>query len=264
MAMKLSEGLPDDIVSQVDRLEVNRHGDQPGSHMVTESINGHVAPGASYRLEADGFLSAVPEDAPTPSAVVNDTPPPNVRISGAWRGGDGSKATDGNILGGVGTLIVNEADVAIPEAPCTAVALGFYGAALLSVGDILSFDTNANMPVTVMEIGSNYTDGFLHLEEKGGGTYLEHHDRPHLHVPLNRESAGHMLYARQDGDSYLISGFRIPHGKAVYSTPHVLHADAYLIGRYTVIYSLTDNFSNVVFRSEDGTLVNASVGYKVT
>ena len=170
------------------------------------------------------------------------------------------QSTDGNILGAVGTLIVNEADVAIPEAPCTAETLGFYGVAMLSVADVFSFETNVNMPVTVMEIGPNYTDSFLHLEKKGGGSYLEHHDRPHLHVPLNSEAAGHMLYARREGDSYLISGFRIPHGKALYSAPHVLHADAYLIGRYTVIYSLTDNFSNVVFRSEDGALVNATVG----
>ena len=257
--MKLSAGLPEDIVSQVDRLAVDRRGELPDSHMITESIDGHVAPGISYRLEGDGFLTAVPESAPPPKVIANDTEPPHVRISGVWRGGDGLQATDVNILGGVGTLVVNEAVIAIPEAPCTAQTLGFYGAALLSVDDVFSFESNANMPVTVMEIGPNYTDGFLHLEEKGGGSYLEHHDRPHLHVPLNPEAAGHILYACQKGDSYLISGFRIPHGKAVYSTPHVLHADAYLIGRYMVIYSLTNNFSNVVFRLEDGALVNATV-----
>jgi hypothetical protein len=40
----------------------------------------------------------------------------------------------------------------------------------------------------------------------------------------------------------------------------VLHADPYLIGRYLVIYSVTENFSNVVFRAPDGGMVDVRVG----
>ena len=134
--------------------------------------------------------------------------------------------------------------------------LGFYGARLIQPGDPFEFDGGANLPIVRMEIGAGYAEGFLQVASKGGGAYLEHHDRPHLHMPLDENAGGYMLLGRRDGEDYLVSAFPIPSGSAIYTPPDVLHADSYLIGNYLVVYSLTENFSNAVLRAPGGGMVS--------
>ena len=264
--MEIAPNLPTDLVGQIDRLRVDRRGQLPDSFMITESIVSHVAPDTGCRLEQAGFTpletagDAVECAHELPQVSDNPEMPPHTRLSGTWDDGAGVETASANILGNVGTLTLDRAELHIAEAPTTPVALGYYGACLLSVGDEFRFDTSVNLPVTLMHIGPGYARGYLHVEDLGGGSYLEHHDRPHLHLPLDAAAAGFIVLGRRAGDDYLVSAFRIPFGSAVYTPPQVLHADPYLIGRYLVIYSVTENFSNVVFRAPDGGMVDVRVG----
>lgn len=267
--MQVVAGLPDDILRDVEHLEVDRRGEADDAFMVTYEIVGHVAPGQVYRIAEKAVIAAPGAGvAPTARDIHQDAPPPpHLRVSGAWDNSVSVETEQANILGDVGILTLDTDKIVIPEAPCTPEMLGFYGGRLLGPGETFEIEANANLPVTRMEIGAGYADGYLHVAAKGGGAYLENHDRPHLHMPLDEDAGGYLILGRKDdsgdgsgnGADYLVSAFRIPYGSAVYTPPEVLHADPYLTGNYLVVYSVTENFSNAVLRASDGGVV--SVGF---
>lgn len=259
--MRVVEGLPDDILRNVDSLSVDRRGEGRDAFMVTYEIIGHVAPETAYCVSGSGVSTADDTKAVSGSAKARSPSivPPHLRISGDWDNSVAIETEQANILGDVGVLTIDTGEIVIPEAPTTPEMLGYYGGCLLSTGDTFRFDTHANLPVARMEIGPGYADGYLHLASKGGGAYLEHHDRPHLHLPLDEAAGGHLLLGRREGDDYLVSAFRIPFGSAIYTPPDVLHADPYLTGNYLVVYSVTENFSNAVLRTSDGGTVSVRI-----
>ena len=259
--MELADGLPAAILADVDHLTVDRRGTGKDAFMVTYRIDAHVSPGIQYIL-APGKLIEQPDAGPAGSGTrPTATPeaPPHIRLSGHWNTDIVVETEEANILGDVGILTLGESTVSIPEAPATAEMMAYYGACLLKMGDTVCFEADADLPVTLMEIGAGYVDEYLHVASKGGGSYLEWHDRPHLHMPLDDQAAGYLLLGRRDGEDYLVSGFRIPFGYAVYMPPDVLHADPYLVGNYLVIYSVTKNFSNAVLRDPDGRVVDVRI-----
>ena len=101
-----------------------------------------------------------------------------------------------------------------------------------------------------MNIGETYVEHYLKVPKLGGATYIEYHDRPHFHLPLNRSASGHMVLGHFKGNEYILSAFKIPFGYGIYTPPELLHADAYLIGRYMVVYSITEHFSTVLFKNK--------------
>lgn len=259
--MEVADGLPPAILADVEHLAVDRRGAGKDAFMVTYRIDGHVAPGVPYMLTPGKLVAAaddsVAEAGTRPSAAVET--PPRARLSGNWNTDVAVETEQANILGDVGILTLDTATVSIPEAPPTAGMMAYYGACLLNMGETVRFETDADLPVALMEIGAGYVGEYLHVAEKGGGSYLEWHDRPHLHMPLDADAGGHLILGRRDGEDYLVSAFRIPFGSAVYMPPEVLHADPYLVGNYLVIYSVTENFSNAVLRSPDGGVVDVRI-----
>ena len=251
--------LPDDIRRTVDQIVVDRCGNDPGTFMRTEAVPGHVAPAMAYRVTSEGL---VPAAAKSEEAVAIDpgTPPPHVRVRGHWNRTETVAAGDANIFGGLGTLTLPAPALTIPEAPPTASALGFYGARLLRVGDAVRFETDRNLAITHTNFGPAYAANFLQVADKGGGAFVEHHDFPHLHMPLEPSAHGHFLLGRQDGDDYLLSAFPIPPNTALYTPPGALHADPFLVGRYLFVYGVTEAHSTVVFRTGEDGLVATRIG----
>lgn len=271
--MRIAEGLPDDILRDVDRLKVNRRGEAVDAFMVTHEIVGHVAPGRVYCIGEHGIVDAPlnssanssansPAEAPpmVDAAAQGSTFPPHLRLSGEWDSSVAVETEQANIFGDIGTLTLDSADIVIPAAAAISEMLGFYDARLLIAGEPFAFDTPVDLPIIHMEVGASYTTGFLEVASKGGGPFLEHHDRPHLHIPLDEEAGGYLILGRRassnDGADYLVSGFRIPFGSALYTPSDVLHADPYLTGNYLVVYGLTENFSNAVLRAPGGGMVS--------
>ena len=108
------------------------------------------------------------------------------------------------------------------------------------------------LPITVMNIGQNYAKHYLLHENKGGGSYLEYHDVPHFHMPLNEKSCGHIILGKIINDICHLSAFKIPYGYAIYIKPNVIHCDGFLVGDYLVVYTITDKYSTVLLKNDNG------------
>ena len=243
-----------------DRIKVNRTGDHVQSFMVTDEVLGTVEPRKRYRITINGLVLTDANNSESFKQKRQIQTPANVQFHGAWITTDDGKATDANILGGSGTLQINQTELCIPQVVATAENLSFYGAKLVQLGDIIEFETTETLPVTITRVGSSYVEHYLKLENKGGGAYIEYHDRPHLHLPTDKSSSGSMIIGHSLGNKYTLSAFKIPFGYGIYTPPNLLHADAFLIGKFLVIYSVTDHFSTVIFRTPDRELVDVHTG----
>jgi len=244
-----------------NNIKVKRIGDVPHSFMVTEDIIGCVKPGKHYKATLKG-LNETDEKI---GLAVNSKTKETIKyraVTGNWFPAKTNECSDANLLGGFGTLEIDEKTLEIPEVLATMKSLAFYGAKLIKINDVFQFETNEELPVTIMNIGKNYVQGYLKIPHLGGGTYIEHHDRPHFHLPIEPSSSGHMIIGDIKDEVYRLSAFRIPYGFGIYTPPNLLHADAYLIGRYVVVYSVTDDYSTVLFKTKSDKLVDVSIQKK--
>lgn len=253
-ALALTRNLPDDLIQAIPVLMVNRQGDSENAYMRTENFLGHVEPDRSYRLTLAGFAEAEGEEpAPLPESVE----PPHCILNGTWNEAVDLTIRDANILGGNGRYILpeGEEELVVPVAPATAEHLAYYGSQLLKLGEVTRFVSRDNLPVTITSVGRDYPEGYLLRPEKGGGAYLEVHDRPHFHMPLEEDAGGYLIIGKRDADGVQrVSAFQVPFGYGIHMAPWAIHSDAYLVGRYMVIYSATPEFSTVILRKADGSL----------
>ena len=243
---------------EYDNIKVKRIGDDPHSFMVTEDIIGCVKPEKYYKATLKGLGET---DAKI-DLVVNSKTKETIKyreVTGKWFPAKKNEYNDANLLGGFGTLEIDETTLEIPEVLATEQSLAFYGAKLIKINDVLQFETNEELPVTIMNIGKNYVEDYLKIPNLGGGTYIEHHDRPHFHLPIEPSASGHMIIGDIKDEVYRLSAFRIPYGFGIYTPPNLLHADAYLIGRYIVVYSVTEDYSTVLFKTKNDKLVDVSI-----
>eukprot|EP00386_Alphamonas_edax_P002750 GDKI01008377.1.p1 GENE.GDKI01008377.1~~GDKI01008377.1.p1 ORF type:complete len:336 (+),score=73.63 GDKI01008377.1:63-1070(+) len=255
--------LPADIAKDLSALVVDRQG-APGAFMTTKKLMGHVVPNKSYGISLDGFeysevngkkpvLKGPPKPVDPGSYV-----PPQVVVKAKWVHDTQHFGEDDgcNILGKNEALFLDTTGIVVPEAPATKEALGYYGACLLQVGrggDRIEFecDARASLPVFMMDVGENYLEGYLLDRQKGGGVYIEYHDRPHFHMPTSPASRGHLLLGKKiDEETYAFSAIPVPYGHAVYMPPWVLHDDGFLIGEYLVVYSVAPIFSTAIIRQQ--------------
>ena len=243
----------------IDRIKVNRAGDNAQSFMITDDIIGTVEPGKRYQIALNGLVPTDADVSDNFNERIRGQAPANVKFRGSWITTDDKNATDSNILGGLGTLQIDQTELGVPGVKATAKGLSYYGAKLVKVGAVIEFETNAILPVTLMRVGCAYVDHYLKVEHKGGGAYIEYHDRPHLHLPTNESATGYMIIGHSLGDEYMLSAFEIPFGYGIYTPPNLLHVDAFLIGNFLVVYSVTDQFSTVIFRSRNQQLVDLGI-----
>jgi len=99
-----------------------------------------------------------------------------------------------------------------------------------------------------MNIGKSYEDDYLKIENLGGGSYIEYHDRHHFHLPLDSKAEGHMIIGCIKDRKYTLSANKIPFGYGIYTPPNLLHPDAYLTGRYIIVYSVAKHFLTVLLK----------------
>lgn len=246
--------LPEDLKQDASILTVNRIGNSEQAFMRTEGYLGYAEPNKTYRLSFDGMH-------PTSTMDVAELPqpirPPCSYLTGEWQSQVDLTIKDANILGGNGRYLLpeNEEALTINIAETTAEHLAYYGCHLVAVGDAVSFDSTGNLPLTITSVGATYPQDYLLNPELGGGAYLEVHDRPHFHMPMDASCGGFLIIGkRNDKSKDEVSAFKIPYGFGVHMAPWVIHSDAYLVGRYMVIYSATPEFSTVIVRRSNGEL----------
>ncbi len=252
---RINPSLPEITRTQLSRIIVERNGDHPAAFMRTLAVQGVVEGEKIYRLTATDLV-AQPLGRGTSilrAALHSGACPSKIFLKGNWQRAANEKNCAGNILGGYGSFTCAEQQVMIPRLEATEENLATYCCSLFKLGDELSFAEAAEpLPVTIMEIGSEYIPRYQQLPEFGGGIYLEYHDRPHLHMPLSPDAGGCLLLGRRTAQGLELSAFAIPYGYAVYTAPWVIHNDGFLIGKVLVVYSLTENFSTVIIRDGEG------------
>tara|TARA_B100001250_G_scaffold414582_1_gene454153 strand:- start:5783 stop:6598 length:816 start_codon:yes stop_codon:yes gene_type:complete len=244
--------LPEDLKKQASKLIVNRQGSTDNSFMRTDSFLGFVTPGQAYELTMDGMI---PTSGLLERSLPSTVKPQSLKLNGDWKNKIDLKANNTNILGGNGSYLLpkNYQSLDIPIAETTAEHLAYYNCILVPIGDPLCFEGEANMPVTVTSVGEDYVKGYLLDPLGGGGAYLEIHDRPHFHMPLERNATGYLIIGKaNDNDVDEISAFKVPFGYGIYMGKWVIHSDAHLIGRYMVTYSITPSYSTVIVRDQFG------------
>ncbi|WP_299495291.1 hypothetical protein [uncultured Shewanella sp.] len=250
--------LPADLINDIPALLVNREGNTDNAYMRTENFIGYAAPKQTYTLTLNGFTPAK-DKAVAP--LVSPICPPHLTLEGEWISHIDLTIDDANILGGNGRYLLPKGtkSLNIPVAEATFAHLAYYGCHLVPLGDTLSFDTDANIPLTITAIGEDYAKEYLFDPIMGGGAYLEVHDRPHFHMPLDPSAGGYLIIGKKNhkGESE-VSAFTIPYGYGINMAPWTIHADSFLTGRYMVIYSVTKAFSTVIIRQNNGELAKVN------
>ena len=117
----------------------------------------------------------------------------------------------------------------------------------------MKFETKEPLPLTEMSIGVDYVNDFINNKDLGGGQYLEYHDTPHYHAPLNSDNKGYIILGKMNDykTKIRLSAFLIPYYKGLYTPGNIIHNDANLIGRWLVVYSKTENYSTVLLRDTE-------------
>ena len=234
----------------------------PESNMTTHKIVGVVTGDQVYQFVASRGLTLVSQGDARRSGVrrfkkqLNEPPKglDYIDIEGHWNAEPQGRADESNILGGYGklTLNIDGSTIRVPIVDATEDRLRYYKAHLLHSGDHFRFETHHPFPIFEMTVGKNYVPTFI---MKGKGLYLEYHNEPHYHEPIDAHTGGVYLLARMIADQpsglewVRISGFRIPYGAAIYSEPGAIHDDATLQGHWRVGYVNAEHFSTVLIRN---------------
>ncbi|WP_120632670.1 hypothetical protein [Ruegeria sp. EL01] len=255
-ALHLTRTLPSDLIAAIPVLMVNRLGTTESAYMRTENFIGHCEPDTVYRVTLEeGFTPTTG----TPISLATPKQPPHLVLDGEWDTKVNYLNEDSNILGGNGRYQVphGKDHITIPVAETTPEHLAYYGSYLVKAGDLVKFETTGNLPVTVTSVGEEYPEHYLLSEELGGGAYLEVHDRPHFHMPLDESCGGYLIVGKCGDDGVKrVSAFCIPYGHAIHMGPWTIHSDAFITGRHLVIYSATPEFSTVILRDANNALAS--------
>ena len=235
------------------RLWLTRVGEDANSYMRTTNVLTPVlAPKSSFLIK-DGSVSSSPVSADRQLMTVGITPP-RAKFNGEWRGkNEGSSV--GSVLGGIEKLIMDETIINIPVVMASNENLLYYGAYMIKDGEIMDVESPVPLIIAGVTVGETYIRGFIMSRKYGGGEYLEYHDTPHFHMPLDQEAGGVLILGKREGDDYYVTAYKIPYGYGIYTPPNVLHADAHLVGRYLVMYTYTENFSTVNLKTRTNDLV---------
>ena len=229
-------------------LFVNRCGSIVDSCMKTIRVINKIKPNEIYNIKSHNI-----EKTFNPSTIKSNCImiPPYIKFPNNWNTYVIHNNINNNILGKSGEFKI-DGNLMIPLAETIQEHLSFYNCLLVKHDDNIQFDTPKDIPLFEMEIGKNYVSDYL-LTNRGGGAYLEYHDTPHFHMPLNDQCDGYLILGKIINDHCYLSAFKIPYLYAIYTRPFTIHCDAYLVGKYLVAYAKTENFPTVLLKNNNDT-----------
>ena len=105
--LKNIRNLSPSILSNLDRLIVNRIGKTKDSCMLTRDIVSFVSPNQTYRFESDITLHASESSRACFPKNLTTTPPCAV-LTGTWNSQETTFNSTANILGGMGMLVLHD------------------------------------------------------------------------------------------------------------------------------------------------------------
>jgi hypothetical protein len=246
-----------------NNIIVNRHGLTKDSFMVTTNIIDEISPNYIYKVTSNGLMLDNHKELDDSLHNIYTTIPEYYEYEGKWLKDSlinlNNSTNIANILGEFCKFEIDLDAMQIPIQDATKNNLLYYGCKLLKIDDTIKFNTEDNLPLSIISVGKNYVNDYILQEEYGGGMYLEYHKNPHFHMPINESASGGIVLAKQNGDSYHISCFKIPFGYATYIPPYTIHNDCFLIGDYYVIYSKSEPFSTCLLRNLENKIINVSL-----
>tara|TARA_B110000977_G_scaffold201843_1_gene299203 strand:- start:4202 stop:5044 length:843 start_codon:yes stop_codon:yes gene_type:complete len=158
-----------------------------------------------------------------------------------------ARNTFSNILGNNVELLCFSNNYYIKPIAATSENVAYYGCKLLNQDDIFYFKSKQDMAIFKIVITYDYVNEYV--MKLGGGVYLEHFDLHHIHIPLNNESSGYIILAKQKAENnYELSAFQIPFGKALIIPPNITHNDCFLVGNYNIIYGISEDYSTAILK----------------
>jgi len=254
------------LLDKYKEIIVNRHGNVCDSFMITKNIIDEIDPLNTYKVSMKGLeLYKDVHSLESDDSLHNiyTAIPEYYEFEGKWLKDSNIHFTnienEANILGGFCKFEIDLNAMQIPIQDATENNLLYYGCKLLKINDTIAFNTEDNLPLSIVSVGKNYVNDYILQEQYGGGVYLEYHKNPHFHMPVNESASGGIMLAKQNGDAYHISCFRIPYGFATYIPPYTIHNDCFLIGDYYVIYSKSEPFSTCLLRNLQNKIIDISL-----
>jgi len=252
------------LIDIYPNIIVDRNGISKDSYMKTISIVDEILCGLSYKVTING-VELLLRSNPVHQVYQKERKidiPKYLEFFGEWQSNRKIQIDhkDANILGEFSKFEIDLNKMNIPIQDATSENLEYYNVKLLKIDDKINFETNDNLPLCIVAVGANYIKDYILHPDYGGGVYLEYHKNPHFHMPIYLESNGGIMLAKKiEQDKYHISCFKIPFGYATYIPPYVLHNDCFLIGKYYVVYSVSEPFSTCLLRNKENKIINVSL-----
>lgn len=230
------------------------------AYMITEDIIGTIEPNSNYKIEKDNIIKIELTESEQNMHILKQ-PDYITLLEGEWiLEAAENQNKERNILGNDGIFITNQKEIKLKKQIATENNLAFYGAKLYKIGDILGFENVTDtFPVTIVDVGKDYAKDYIMDPNLGGGVYLEYHNNPHFHMPLDDKCEGCLILGKKVNEKYALSAFQIPYGYAVYTPGWIIHNDCFLIGRYLVVYAISNEYSTVILKDNNDNLVKVDI-----
>jgi hypothetical protein len=168
-----------------------------------------------------------------------------------------AKNIDNNILGSNHILYTLHKieQISIPIVECNLANLSYYGAKLITPEKpYFKLDNTSSMPLFNMTIGCDYVYNYLLQPGLGDGFYMEKHNTPHIHIPVDNSSCGHYILGNIIDENLYATAFQIPTGCAIYTPPNIYHCDAALVGNWNVMYACASQYITYIIHNNDNTI----------
>ena len=227
--------------NNINNLLIDRRGDTEKSNMTANCYIKKIKKDIPYKIQISDLI----EHNDIPKKVIIKGTLDDIMME--------SNTSKSNILGNSGYMIL-KSDLQIPI--IMEKDLWYYDVILYNLGDVVLFDES--YPLFEVEIGENYIDDYI--MKKAGGVYIEKHNKIHFYVPLNKFSRGYIILGKENEGNIELSAFKIPFGKALYVNKNVIHNDCFLVGKYNVIYTNTDNYKTVLLVNEKKEPIKVTIG----
>ena len=182
-------------------------------------------------------------DLASKNCIVPETSADRVMTEASWYSAEEARAAgikvvaggNANVFTGLGALLVPDG-FRIPAVQATPDNVKFYGLTLLPEREPFMIDSDEyDMALIEYDYSKNYRDDFLTQAKGGGGYFVERHNFPHLHVPLDDACGGYIVIGKQmAARQFAFTAFQIPHRHALYTPANTIHGDGTLVGKHAI------------------------------
>jgi len=237
------------ILSEYYDSLINLKGRTAESYMLTEKLVGIILPKSLYYIRNDILEIILDNDDNILKDNFHFDIPHYIVVSEYTK--FNKNLYNLSVLDGLSIMNINIKEINIPIVDYKKNYLAYYGCDSYNKDDKIIFDTEITLPITYIDIGTDFVNGYVMDEYKGGGLYFSESKNPKFFMPINKDCSGCIILAKKVGHLIKISAFKIPFGKAIYIPQNVLHTDCFLVGKYMVIQSVKSENNTYIIRHDN-------------